>query len=29
MLAEAGFTSVEVKHLDGDIFHSYYVATKA
>jgi SAM-dependent methyltransferase len=28
MLADAGFTSVEVKHVDGDIFHTYYVATK-
>jgi hypothetical protein len=24
MLAEAGFTSVEVKHVDGDIFTNYY-----
>jgi len=24
----AGFTSVEVKHVDGDIFHNYYIATK-
>jgi SAM-dependent methyltransferase len=29
MLADAGFTSVEVKHVDGDIFHNYYVATTA
>jgi ubiquinone/menaquinone biosynthesis C-methylase UbiE len=29
MLADAGFASVEVKHVDGDIFNNYYVATKA
>jgi hypothetical protein len=29
MLSDAGFTSVEVKHVDGDIFNNYYVATKA
>jgi hypothetical protein len=29
MLADAGFTSVDVKHVDGDVFHAYYVATKA
>jgi SAM-dependent methyltransferase len=28
MLADAGMTSVQVKHVDGDIFHNYYVATK-
>ncbi|CAN5178146.1 class I SAM-dependent methyltransferase [soil metagenome] len=27
MLAEAGFTSVEVKHVEGDILNNYYVAT--
>jgi len=29
MLIDAGFTSVDVKHVDGDVFHAYYVATKA
>jgi SAM-dependent methyltransferase len=29
MLAEAGFTSVEVAHLDGDITNSYIIASKA
>jgi SAM-dependent methyltransferase len=29
MLAEAGFTSVETKQVDGDIFNDYHVATKA
>jgi hypothetical protein len=29
MLADAGFTSVDVKHVDGDVFHAYYLATKA
>lgn len=28
MLAAAGFRSVQVKHLDGDVFHAYYVARK-
>jgi SAM-dependent methyltransferase len=28
MLAEAGFTSVEVAHVEGDIVNNYYVATK-
>jgi SAM-dependent methyltransferase len=28
MLAEAGFASVEVKRIDGDLFNYYYVATK-
>jgi 2-polyprenyl-3-methyl-5-hydroxy-6-metoxy-1,4-benzoquinol methylase len=28
MLEEAGFRSIEVKHLDGDVFHAYYVARK-
>lgn len=28
MLAEAGFTAVEVKHLDGDVFNNYYIATR-
>jgi len=27
MLADAGFTSVELKHVDGDIFNNYYIAT--
>jgi ubiquinone/menaquinone biosynthesis C-methylase UbiE len=29
MLAEAGFTSIETKHVDGDVFNDYHVATKA
>lgn len=29
MLADAGFTSVEVSHVDGDIVNNYYVATNA
>jgi SAM-dependent methyltransferase len=29
MLAEAGFTHVEVKRIEDDLFNSYYVATKA
>lgn len=28
MLAEAGFTSVELRNVDGDIFNSYYIAAK-
>jgi hypothetical protein len=28
MLADAGFTSVEVKQIEGDIFNNYFVATK-
>jgi ubiquinone/menaquinone biosynthesis C-methylase UbiE len=28
MLAEAGFTDVEVKNVDGDIFNNYYIARK-
>jgi SAM-dependent methyltransferase len=28
MLAEAGFTQVEVKRIEDDLFNSYYVATK-
>jgi len=28
MLAEAGFTSVEAAHLDGDFVNSYIIATK-
>ncbi len=28
MLAEAGFTSVDLKRIDGDMFNSYFVATK-
>ena len=29
MLAEAGFTSVDLRHVDGDILNSYFIATKA
>ena len=29
MLTDAGFSSVETKHVDGDIFNNYYVASKA
>jgi hypothetical protein len=28
LLEAAGFTSVEVKHVDGDFMHAYFVATK-
>jgi SAM-dependent methyltransferase len=28
MLAEAGFTQVEIKRIEDDLFNSYYVATK-
>ena len=28
MLRDAGFTSVEVKHVDGDIVNTYFIATK-
>ena len=28
MLADAGFTNVEVKRVEGDIFNNYYVAAK-
>jgi ubiquinone/menaquinone biosynthesis C-methylase UbiE len=28
MLAEAGFTNVEMKNVDGDIFNNYYIAHK-
>ncbi|MDQ3531586.1 MAG: class I SAM-dependent methyltransferase [Actinomycetota bacterium] len=29
MLADAGFTQVEIKHVEGDLFNNYYVATKS
>lgn len=29
MLREAGFASVDIKHVDADIFNSYYIAQKA
>jgi len=29
MLTEAGFTQVEVKRIEDDMFNSYYVARKA
>jgi Zn-dependent membrane protease YugP len=29
LLAEAGFSSVEVKQIEGDIFNNYYVARRA
>lgn len=29
MLREAGFSEVEVRHMDGDFFYAYYVARKA
>ena len=29
MLADAGFDKVETKHVEGDIFNNYYVATRA
>lgn len=28
MLTDAGFTSIEVKHVEGDVFNNYYIATK-
>jgi hypothetical protein len=28
MLAEAGFTSIDVHHLDGDSLNTYYIARK-
>jgi hypothetical protein len=28
MLGEAGFTSIETAHLDGDIVNAYIIATK-
>jgi Zn-dependent membrane protease YugP len=28
MLADAGFTHVELKEVEGDLFNNYYVATK-
>ena len=28
MLAEAGFTEVDTKHVDGDILNTYYIATR-
>jgi 2-polyprenyl-3-methyl-5-hydroxy-6-metoxy-1,4-benzoquinol methylase len=28
MLAEAGFTNVDVKQVEGDIFNNYFIATK-
>ncbi|CAN5660035.1 class I SAM-dependent methyltransferase [soil metagenome] len=29
MLEEAGFTTVEVRHVDGDILNNYFIATKS
>ena len=29
MLAAAGFTEVDTKHLDGDILNTYYIATRS
>lgn len=29
MFADAGFRSVEAKHVDGDIFNTYYVAMRS
>lgn len=29
MLADAGFTSVELKHVEGDILNNYYIAAKS
>ena len=28
MLSEAGFTSIEAAHVDGDIVNTYFIATK-
>ena len=29
MLAEAGFTEVDIRHIDGDIVNTYYIATRS
>ena len=29
MLADAGFDTVETKHIDGEIFNNYYVTMRA
>jgi hypothetical protein len=29
LLDRVGFDSIEVKHVDGDLFNSYYVASRA
>ena len=29
MLAEAGFTDVDIRHVDGDIVNTYYIATRS
>jgi len=29
MLADAGFGAIDVKHLEGDMFHAFYIARKA
>ena len=29
MLREAGFTQIEIKHVEGDISNSYYIASKS
>jgi len=29
MLAAAGFTEVDTKHVDGDILNTYYIATRS
>jgi hypothetical protein len=28
MLTDAGFTSIDAAHVDGDVVNTYYVATK-
>jgi hypothetical protein len=28
MISDAGFTSIEVAHVDGDIFNTYFIASK-
>ena len=29
MLTDAGFTSIDLKHVEGDIFNNYYIARRS
>ncbi len=29
MLRDAGFTSIEAAHIDGDVLNTYFIATKS
>jgi hypothetical protein len=29
MLTDAGFTSIDLKHAEGDIFNNYYIARRS